>query len=69
MEERQEIKTYRIRFKCPNCVIGYLNATGRIVNTSPLTYLHRCDVCGYEETFNKKYPRQISEPNKSIEFK
>jgi len=69
MEERQEVKTYRIRFKCPNCETGYLEQTGTVFTTNPPMYPHICNAgCGYGETFNEAYPRHVTEPYESVEL-
>lgn len=69
MEERQEVKTYRIRYKCPNCETGYLIPTGRVLTSYPAQYPHKCDAgCGHTQTFRVKYPHHTTEPNESVEL-
>ena len=69
MEERQEVKTYRIRYKCPNCETGYLEPTGKILMSSPPKYPHRCNAdCGHMQTFKVKYPHHTTEPCEIVEL-
>jgi len=67
MEERQEVKTYRIRYKCPNCKTGYLEQSGTIPTTNLPMFRHKCNVgCGYTQTLNHAYPRLVHEPIKDL---
>lgn len=43
MEEREEIKQYLVKHKCPECKIGYLKLTGMSFPTDPTTFQHKCD--------------------------
>jgi DNA-directed RNA polymerase subunit RPC12/RpoP len=63
MEERREVKTFEIDYKCPKCGIGYLRPIGIIVDNSPLTYPHKCNNCDYKEIIKgHKYPYLVYEP-------
>ena len=63
MEERQEVKTFEVDYKCPKCGIGYLRPTGIISDNIPLTYPHKCNNCNYTELMKGyKYPYVIYEP-------
>ena len=69
MEERQEVKTYRIRYKCPNCETGYLEPTARVLTSYPAQYPHKCNAgCGHTENFSKKYPHHTTEPCETVEL-
>ena len=59
MEERKEVKTIKVDYKCPKCKTGYLRSTGMVFTTDPPLFPHICNnpECGYGETFrNIKYP-------------
>lgn len=58
MEERKEVKTYKVEYKCPECNKGHLYPTDRVLLSSPPQYPHECDYCGFKKTFRGvKYPR------------
>lgn len=62
MEERREVKTFEVDYKCPKCGIGYLRPIGIISDNSPLTYPHKCNNCNYTELMKGyKYPYIIYE--------
>lgn len=58
MEEKTEVKTYKVDFKCPNCNIGYLRNNGTVLTTYPPIYPHNCNNsnCNYAENFKITYP-------------
>ena len=63
MEERQEVKTFEVDYKCPKCGVGYLRPIGIIVDISPLKYPHKCNNCDYKEIISgHKYPYVVYEP-------
>jgi len=65
MEERQEVKTIQVDYKCPRCPTGYLRPTGIMCNNHPPIYPHKCNNpdCDYSKTIkNKKYPYVEYEP-------
>lgn len=61
MEEKHEVKTVRIQYRCPKCGNGFLIPTGTILTTYPPMIPHQCDTigCDYGETFNESYPKII----------
>jgi hypothetical protein len=62
MEVRREVKTYIIEYECPECKEGNLYPTGRVLLSSPPQYPHKCNKCGYKETFRGiKYPKTETE--------
>ena len=59
MEEKKELKTFMVDYKCPKCETGYLRSTGKCLMCSPPKYPHVCNNpnCDYTKTFiDKKYP-------------
>src|ERR1035437_1371706 len=65
MEERQEVKTIQVDYKCPRCPTGYLRPTGIICDNNPPTYPHKCNnpECDYSKIMkNKQYPYIEHEP-------
>ena len=42
MEERVEVKQILVKYKCPKCKKGYLEATGTVFTTDPPIYPHVC---------------------------
>ena len=71
MEERVEVKTFRVRYKCPDCETGYLIPTGKVLTSYPAKYPHKCDNpdCDYTQTFRgKKYPHHVTEPQETPEL-
>ncbi len=65
MEQRTEVKTIQVDFKCPKCNIGFMRPTGYGFTTNETHWPHRCDSlrCDYEEQFiNKTYPYIVYEP-------
>lgn len=53
MEERVEVKQFLVKYKCPKCKTGYLEATGMVYTTNPPYYPHVCTnpECGHSEEF------------------
>ena len=59
MEEKKELKTFMVDYKCPKCKTGYLRSTGKCLMSNPPKYPHTCNnpECEYVKTFkDKKYP-------------
>lgn len=55
METRTEVRTVKVKFKCPKCEHGHLEFIG----TRWVFNVHKCDnkECGHHEKFSdKKYP-------------
>ena len=63
MEEKIEVKAFKVDFKCPKCNEGYLRPTGQRYLTNPPKYPHLCNKvgCGYAEIFLGTYPHIIHE--------
>ena len=57
-EERKEVKTFLITSYCDKDG-GEMKATGRIIDTYPPYYFHKCEWCGKEETSPYVYPRTV----------
>lgn len=64
MEEKKEVKTFKVDYKCPKCKRGYLRHNGLVLTSYPAQYPHNCNNkdCDYDETFlDKTYPYTICE--------
>ena len=63
MEEKKEVRTFKIDYKCPKCCIGYLRPTGIAVGGNPMQYPHKCNNCEYHEIMKGyQYPYLVYEP-------
>lgn len=63
MEEKREVRTFEIDFKCPKCNVGYLRSTGIAVGGTPMQYPHRCTNCDYHTIIKGyQYPYLVYEP-------
>lgn len=63
MEQKREVKTVQVDYKCPECKIGFLRPTGTIFATNPPQIPHKCNNCGYGQTFTGvSYPYIDYEP-------
>lgn len=62
-EEKKEVKTVQVDYKCPQCETGYLRPTGQVLLCNPPKYPHRCnnERCEYKEVFRKTYPQIVYE--------
>lgn len=81
MEERHIIQTVLVNYRCPECKLGFLVATGlaRFPNDTPsedginkvMWFEHKCNNpdCGFNDYFEKTYPHKeelINELNEPI---
>ena len=58
-EEKKEVTSFKVDFKCPVCNEGYLRPTGACLPVNPPLFPHMCNResgCGYGETFKVSYP-------------
>ena len=63
MEEKKEVRTFEVDFKCPKCDIGYIRPTGIPVGGNPIQYPHKCNNCDYYEIMKGyQYPYHVYEP-------
>jgi hypothetical protein len=63
MEEKREVKTFELDYKCPKCGIGYMRPTGIAVGGTPMQYPHRCNNCEYHKIIHGyMYPYLVYEP-------
>ena len=63
MEEKKEVRTFKVDFKCPKCGAGYLRPTGIVCDNNPPTYPHKCTNCNYNKVIKgHKYPYLVYEP-------
>lgn len=60
MEERNEVKVYKVKMICENCGNGYMNPTGVCLTSYPAQYPHKCEECG-AVNYRKIYPYVIYE--------
>jgi len=54
-EIKQEGGTYRVDMQCAKCD-GMMRSTGICLTSMPPIYPHKCNKCGYEESFGICYP-------------
>jgi hypothetical protein len=63
MEEKREVRTFEVDYKCPKCGIGYMRPTGIAVGGTPMQYPHKCNNCDYHEIIHGyMYPYLVYEP-------
>ena len=63
MEERKEVRTFEVDYKCPKCSTGYLRPIGIVCDNNPPTYPHKCNNCDYSKVMKgHKYPYLVYEP-------
>jgi hypothetical protein len=63
MEEKREVRTFEVDYKCPKCDVGYLRPTGIVCDNNPPTYPHKCTNCDYNKVIkDHKYPYLVYEP-------
>jgi hypothetical protein len=55
MEEKREVKTYMIDYTCDKCDSGKMRPI-RMLMCNPPKWVHKCESCGLEKTFDVKYP-------------
>ena len=55
-ESEIEVKSYKIDYICDECHDGFMIFTGTMLMSNPPQYSHKCEHCGKEITFYKKYP-------------
>lgn len=62
-EEREEVKTYWVRYRCPKCKTGYLSH-GDKTSDAPGHYHNICNnqLCKHAELLTKKYPFSSYKP-------
>lgn len=56
MEVKEEVKTYQIKMICNRCKQGEMVPTGMAFTSLPSQFEHRCNCCGYKETYKTIYP-------------
>ena len=63
MEEKTEVRTFIINYKCPQYKKGYLKPGNIVLTSHPPKYPHKCDnpECDYGETFSFRYPKTVVE--------
>ena len=55
-EEREEIRTIRVAYKCDKCNKGYMRYLGLVIYSNPPIYNHKCMHCGDIKSFLCNYP-------------
>lgn len=58
MEEKTQVNTYEVKYKCNKCNEGYMIPSGFVYTTNPPKFQHICDNpnCGNIVTLDKAYP-------------
>lgn len=61
MEIYKTLTVFRTEMECPNCQRGMMMYTGVDVMTQDgeEMFLHACNFCGFQNTYEKKYPSNI----------
>lgn len=55
--ESVEVKTYKEKLFCNKCM-AEVKSTGKVKQSTPLMYEHKCTVCGGKPIYSdKKHPR------------
>jgi rubrerythrin len=67
MEERKEVKAFKVAMICERCNEGEMKYTGITFSTDPPKYQHQCPVCGYKKSYTKIYPNVEYEVVKPID--
>lgn len=62
-EKRVEVKMYQVTYTCGACGVGKMKPTGISLMSNPPQYPHKCNKCGYENTFRSTYPKIVYEQN------
>lgn len=63
IEHKTEVKTYMVRAICNvNGCDGELKPTGEAFMCNPPKYVHVCEKCKYDTSFNDRYPKVVVEP-------
>lgn len=61
MERRYKVEVYKVEYKCPECVSGWLECirseTVTTEGSSSVLYEHKCNVCNNLKVLDKIYPR------------
>jgi hypothetical protein len=56
MENRTEVKTFKVSYICDNCGEGEMIDTGVVLTRNPMLYKHRCNKCFDVQNFPVNYP-------------
>lgn len=56
LEDKKEVKVYRVEAICTECYEGKMKSTGVMLTSNPPWYPHVCNNCGYKENLRKQYP-------------
>lgn len=60
MEIRKDISVHEIDNKCMECGEGYFRPT-QILYSDPPKWVHECNNCNHQKTFDCKYPKIVYE--------
>lgn len=58
----EEVRTYRIDYRCDRCNRANMVVTSKILGTTTKKYVHRCRGCGAQEILDVHYPRIVTRP-------
>jgi hypothetical protein len=61
MSEIRDINVKQVDEKCPICGNGWMRPNGIVLTTNPQQFQHKCNICGYEQTYSVRYPYVITE--------
>lgn len=51
MVRRTEVKTFKEEVICSRCGGGVMESVNNISTSNPPKYVHKCNRCGYTDTF------------------
>lgn len=52
----KKVQAVTIDYGCDKCGSGFMRYTGLSLSSHPPQFVHRCNKCGYEETYRESYP-------------
>lgn len=56
MQRKVEVKVFRTNKVCPICKQGDMVPTGMILTANPPLHVHKCNMCGRQESYKERYP-------------
>lgn len=58
-QEIKKVEVVQIDEKCPQCKEGYMRPTGIVLVDEYNKFPHRCNKCGYETSYDVKFPYTV----------
>ena len=60
-QEVKKVEVVMVDEKCPQCNKGYMRPTGIVLTSNPPHYPHKCNKCGYEQTYGNTFPYTMNQ--------